>query len=750
MNTSLNFQDRAWEGALLALFPGSATLRQFQENDPVVAGRVVTRAVGIAHLGGWIPVPEEAAFARWLDAGTRSWRTPSSGLTFADVIDRMAGDASVNAFVEDQLKPVAEAFGLPPVQTSMISRLRRDFRPNTKGKRNLLRVLALWIGLRRPEWGWSFEHLLALQAGPGPALELDPAGGVRLALQVLGAGDLLLIEPLNRLRDELARCLKVFEMTYVDARQLKTASTTMVLNLPRQAGDPLDPRAYAPAVRDAFSLIHQVMIHWALQPESSHSGLVIALAAGDFAELEPALHGMLRAKLGEGGGIRVTSFVRTCANLAEAKVVFCPSPREVAVYAGETIPVWVVDAFWSHLYFDYHPGLAGFLGGAGPDGGGNLEATVLRQPDNAPLLVEVARECLGRGRFLQAEPYLSRVLANRPRHVVARTLRLICRINLALGTREFELAWPLFELAEAEGRFLVDHCDPENEEVFCELGQVHYCMARRLVTRLGVREPTERRRVLEAFGAPTGPGDLEDDGYARQVRAEVLRRLALARECFLDGRVHSPSGLGNRSFHWCFRVDALLSVLRAEPSRLSAGAATPMDSDGRFVTCARRLFVSAGWSLPVPAGDGPGLVFDDGALLLRVAEAFESYLATTRCPSYRANVFYAFAILVHDFVPDLTVGLLRMILEWLDEAARQVQALARNPGGPNTIVTCFSQIQPAAALLARIEGASRALADRHRDALAGDDDDLLLSDRTHKFLLSNFLDERLVDYEALC
>lgn len=31
-----------------------------------------------------------------------------------------------------------------------------------------------------------------------------------------------------------------------------------------------------------------------------------------------------------------------------------------------------------------------------------------------------------------------------------------------------------------------------------------------------------------------------------------------------------------------------------------------MELHDRFVSCARRLFVSAGWSLPVPAGDSPG------------------------------------------------------------------------------------------------------------------------------------------------
>ncbi len=323
------------------------------------------------------------------------------------------------------------------------------------------------------------------------------------------------------------------------------------------------------------------------------------------------------------------------------------------------------------------------------------------------------------------------------------------------------LAWPLFELAQAEGRFLIDQCEPENEEVFCELGQVHYCMARRLVTQLGVREPAARARVLEVLGGGQ-EDDVEEPAYGRRLGAEILRQLGLARDCFLKGRVISPTGRGNRSFHWCFRVDALLSVLQAKMGHhlaapvLSAGGSAEgaldrfLDADGRFIDCARRLFVSAGWSLPKPAPDGLGFVFDDGLLLLHVAEAFDAYLATTRCPSYRANILYAFAILVYDFVPDLTVGLLRMALGWLDESGRLAQALARGTTGPGTIITCFSQIQPASALVARTAAIRERLTTRHAAALSGDDEDVLLVDRSHKFLLSSFLDERLVDFEALC
>ena len=741
--------------ALIAAFPSAETISEFQRNDPDVAERVLPRFMECARQNGCISRSREADFAAWIAeaAPKRAVRPLPPGFTFGDLMDKMAGERSVNQLVETELKPLAKRFGLPGAQPSMISRLRKHFHPNTPAKQNLLRLLALWIGMNRPHWGWDFETLLDLQEAAHPDLRIDPAEGVRMAFHLAGHGELLEPAAVGWVKRELLRSLKHLGIFYVENRSVTAATTTVYLNLPRIQGARGDVTLFARGLRDAVALAHQMRIRWDI---GAHGGLgnrlVIAIAAGAFAEMEIPIQAMLKARLPETALIRMTPFARVCANLSEVKIVFDRPPRDVGLYDGDTLTVWGVECLWSHIYYDYVPPVLEILPADPParadfreslfaaDAERNAAlASVYRHIRNTLLIIEIARLCLARGLFHEADGFLSIILANQPFHTVARTVRIVVRLNLALNERDFPAAWGRFEEAARAGRFVAEKCLVEDEEVFCEQGQVHFCMARRLLCMARHGNPEE---IAEA-ARTVSPG--ETDGAWRENGLEILReqvaaQLNRALECFENGRTLSPGGTGGRSLHWVFRLRALLEVFGNDPAVFEPGE-PPADRGNRFREVGNRMFRALGWTRE-PLERGAKLsAAEEATLFGRVFQAFERYDNSVQLRTYGANVKYAFAILMFDFVPRLTPVVLEVLFGWLDESQRAAEALNQPDSDLRTIVTCFSQVQPAQVLIGRIEEMKAFLRTQYAAELDGDPDQTIERGREIKFTLRNFTEE---------
>lgn len=748
--------------ALIAAFPSAETISEFQRNAPDVAERALPRFMECARQNGCISRSREADFAAWIAeaAPKRAVRPLPPGFTFGDLMDKMAGERSVNQLVETELKPLAKRFGLPGAQPSMISRLRKHFHPNTPAKQNLLRLLALWIGMNRPHWGWDFETLLDLQEAAHPDLRIDPAEGVRMAFHLAGHGELLEPAAVGWVKRELLRSLKHLGIFYVENRSVTAATTTVYLNLPRIQGARGDVTLFARGLRDAVALAHQMRIRWDI---GAHSGLgnrlVIAIAAGAFAEMEIPIQAMLKARLPETSLIRMTPFARVCANLSEVKIVFDRPPRDVGLYDGDTLTVWGVECLWSHIYYDYVPPVLEILPAGPPARAAFREslfaadaernaalASVYRHIRNTLLIIEIARLCLARGLFHEADGFLSIILANQPFHTVARTVRIVVRLNLALNERDFPAAWALFGEAVNAGRFVVQKCRVEDEEVYCELGQVHFCMARRLfgiVKRGNSEETADAARICReasSEGAPADPDEpFKDDGRT-VLRGEVRNQLNRALEYFENGRTLSPGGMGNRSLHWVIRARALREVLRAEPEAFEPGKPL-VDRGDRFRETGKRMFHALGWTLESPERGANLSSAEEATLFGRVFQAFERYANSVQLRTYGANVKYAFAVLMFDFVPRLTPGVLQVLLGWLSESRRAAGALNAPGSGIRTIVTCYSQVQPAEALIARIRETEAFLRTQYAAELEGDADQTIERGREIKFTLRNFSGE---------
>lgn len=175
------------------------------------------------------------------------------------------------------------------------------------------------------------------------------------------------------------------------------------------------------------------------------------------------------------------------------------------------------------------------------------------------------------------------------------------------------------------------------------------------------------------------------------------------------------------------------------PRRLST------DRGDIFRETAKQMFYCLGWADDIP-GKGEGYPPDEeAALFSRFFQAFDRYDNSVQPGSYNANVTYAFATLVFDFTPQLTVGLLKTILGWLDDSENAIRELLVRKSDTHTIVTFYSQIQPADALLDRIRKAIGFLREQYRDDLNRADDYVIEKGREMKFTLVNFTEECFAD-----
>ncbi len=147
---------------------------------------------------------------------------------------------------------------------------------------------------------------------------------------------------------------------------------------------------------------------------------------------------------------------------------------------------------------------------------------------------------------------------------------MILRLNIALAQPDFSAAWLWFQGALREGAFILERCQVENEEVYCELGQVHFCIARRLYNAvIRGRVETLHAAIREVSGEE--PGTTRENACSL-VRLMVIDHLRQAQGYFESGRTISPSGMGNRSLHWALRISALRQLLEQDEQAFVAGA----------------------------------------------------------------------------------------------------------------------------------------------------------------------------------
>lgn len=722
-----NKPDDGATNALLAMFPHQRSFSEFKtsiakmaESDAKI-GRVIFRILQYACKNGVIEAETETAFTAFIESqGKRLIQSDvSAGYEFKDLLEEITENRSVNQLI-NALNRITQRFEMPDIQASMFTRLKKDFNPNTVIKRNCLRVLAFWLGRHHPLAGWNYEKLIAL--AEQPLYDIDTKAGVRLAFNIEGKGDIIHPQAVAWLRKELEECIKNLQLYHINPKeQFDYSSATVFLNLYKEKGALGEPRLYQRSIRDALALAHQIAVRWDLYcvRQKVQNSLQIGVAAGRYNHLDTQIQALITVRLPENHVIRLTSFAHLCSRIADIKVVYFKNPTNVELPGGNITTAWSVDCFWVFIYYDFIPDLLEeeML----PTGNDSASYEAFRNalyfsqngvrhkalaamhqfPHNTLLILEIAKVCAARRMFHEADAILATLLASEPRHVVARTFRLFICLNLALIQSDFEIAALFFDRAIEEGDYIMNQCGVEEEEFFCEYGLVYFGLALRIFTILRsggrITKPAEERDKEQD---KEGNKNEDEKICLNQDIDRALEALEKAEKLFQSGRAVSATGIGNRTVYWLINTTCLRELLQRNRKAFTT-LETLRDINNTWDQKGQKFFIYLGWMDPARKD----------MIEKRIEEAIKTYQESVLLRTYIPNIKYAFATVLYDFSPVLTVGIIKKVLYFLEQARETASKLSDDNVAIYSIATCFSQLQEAGEFIRCVKRSIQAIQD---------------------------------------
>lgn len=555
--------------ALLAVFPTTESYRRFISHAENKA--ILDDLAAFAAKTGLIELPDPQRLAQWVarHAVSDEVLDPPQEMDFAQWLDRretvLEFRWSARALA-DRVNTLLEThrIGLPKIANAMLSRLKKE-PADTAHKCNVLRSMAFWLGHERPHLAarWHFEHLLRLCRGDHPAVQ--PKDGVRVAFGLYSRGEVIDQEIVAWLKRALKQQRHRSQAGFPRDLRAKVRyhdTTTLYVDIPKESL--LDyPSAYRRCLRVALFMAHQTAIRWSLSGHcTGHRFLAIAMAAGDFDKVDNQLYPALAAKLPGDPVIRMTDDTRQYLLINEMRALLNRRPVEITLFNGETLPIWWVVGFWSALYFDFvpdlledamlqnHPASARQLARklwasiyhetAAQQHEADAVTALFRFPRNSLLGVEIAKTLYYRRRFWDAIDILKVVLHLDPMQLNARTLRMTLLRNLAIDAPGFAVSADMFKQAYMEAEFIMENCDYQAEDFFCEYAVVFLAEAMTTLRRL--------RR-----------GEVDAPHRIQTLKSRVFECLQQADTLLTRGMMLSPTGI--RSNYLLYTVKILRNTL---------------------------------------------------------------------------------------------------------------------------------------------------------------------------------------------
>ncbi|ABW67493.1 hypothetical protein [Desulfosudis oleivorans] len=667
--------------ALLGMLPSVAAYADFKADMRKGFSDVMPALLSYAVDSGLVREKTEAAFLAFLETNPAS-SASIEGRTFSDLLAQVLGTRSVNSLLES-LNTYANRFCMMPVQASMFSRLKKDFHPNTPKKRNVLRLLAFWLGAKRPELGWNYEMLMALadtrSAEPLPAEEKE---GVRIAFALQAAGGILDIKAVEWLQSELRQCIADLNLPRIEPHRISFTLSTAHLDLPRAPGPSGEPRLYARAIRSSLALAYQMPIRWALSDHSSRQcSIIVAISAGPFDQASQFIQALLSLKRTGITPVRMTDFARLCVNIADIKVTFNKEFDELVTgFPGTTYTrAWHVDHFWSYLYFDFVPQLLeeGVMPTTEeayhafrnelffPDhsAGGNKALSAIRKfPQDSLLAIEVARSLIAKRMLHEANEVLSTILASYPRHMVARTCRGVIYHYLSMHQSDPELAEAFFDRSVRETDILTRHY-PDEPEAHTETGLLYYTRAIQLIATFRKKKsPLSREETI------------------RESMAHLNNALRLFNK---SSAIASITDM--RAEFWIRQAGILIMMLKKDEDTLLSSRTLTDQQDIVFDT-SRQSFKILGWIRD--ESEDAYRFFQD-----RLNNQMKEYAEDVSVTNYSPSLKCILAGYMWNTLPEVTVGTAKVILFLYHEAIQNVERLARFNIGVYSASGCYTLIQ---------------------------------------------------------
>lgn len=723
--------------ALLGAFPSARSFLEFERDDRPISEQAIPCIIQYAFEEGIIEKKHRKAFLQFL---TRHGKTdedlPPEGVSFNDVIDTITKQHSVNTLIW-WLEAITEKFSMPKVQASMITRLKKDFNPNTTKKRSVLRILAFWLGKTHPWLDWNYERLRQLPRcivqDTSPVNEQE---GVVIAFNLQGRGDIVEPKAVQWVKDELPKCIEDLKLSdHITRRNIEVSSVASVtLKLPKKRGSTGEPRLYSQAIRESLALAHQMSVRWLLSEHSSQQRiLVIAIYAGAFSDASLFLQHLLKVQLPGDPTILLTDFAYLCTEVADVKMMFERHAEQSEIGSGHPIRVWSLSYVWScgnyefipelleermlptteHAYQKFYQEL--YFPNEVPQKTFGALSAMDQFPQNALLLIEIAKVLLTRRMYHEADEILANILLVHRCHVAARTLRMMLYSYIALEESDCSVSELAFNRAVAEGKFITTSCVMD-EEVWCEFGLVYY------------RRALKYLRLLRAG---------KKESLKNVKKKEVFSYLKKAEKTFLKGITISPTGKHSRSFFLLGYTQGLLELLAADDSLFSQVKRPRFEgTQNIFTHVGIRFFSFAGWIKTDVVGETEGESFrqftDSEArnitkILLYLMSVYEnSVLSRNNFPSIK----YSLCCLFWDFCPVLTVGLCKQLLLWLEEAHTEAENFIRKNIAIYSLAEYLGPFQSPKEFMKCIDITVETIRNIIPEAILQQNDETLLDDRT--------------------
>ena len=689
------------EKALLSAFPSEKSFLDFKQKDREYSQDAIKKFIKEAKEKNIIKEATEEKFLEFIRKNTRYIKIGTlKGKSFAYVLEKILGcskDRRSVKWLVSLLNKEAERFGLFPegkICDSMITRLKQKFNLSTTKQRCVLRILAYWIGKQKLTTEFNYEQLVNLSQSK----EKETEDGIVICVKIFSKGDVFSRDAVKWLKDEILECVEDLSIE-IPRQDVKINSAISVcLNLPKERGPEEEPRLYSKSIRDSLALAHQISVRWFFSKYSTpRRAIITGIYAGRFNKVDIFLNSFLESHFYKDSTILLTDYARLCAKLADVKIIFKKSPESFNLGMGYVVNIWEVKYFWVYSYYDIIPVLMEnkvlprtnksynkfkqelYFPEKVSETTFEALSKIYQFPQNPSLLIEIAKVCLFRRMFHEADAILSKIFTFDPYHVIARIMRMIIYFNIALDQSDFYAAELAFDRAIKEGIFITSYPDAaEHEEVWSEFGLVHYARAIRYLSLVKKGKKEDIEEVIK-----------------QDIKEKIMSCLSKARESFLQGLMVSPSGKDNRCLFWLSYTDALMELLHKEDEDIenlfSKDNQGICDTDNVFKKVGKCFFSVLGLLEDIESIDEDSKIETLVELLRSLIKAYENSVLAR---NYIPNIKYAFCCLIWDFVPKLTVGLCNQILRWLEEAKTEAKELIEQNISVYSIATCFVQLQP--------------------------------------------------------
>jgi|GEM_PF-1172142 hypothetical protein len=665
--------------AFWAAFPTMESFHAFQNQDGEIAKSAIEAMTLYAYKHAGIGEPTQDAFVTFLKNNSRTTadETLPQGLTFGNILDTLRGNASVNTFI-DELESTARALSMPSVSPSMITRLKKNFSPNTPKKRSLMRLLAFVLAQKRPELNWHYELLIQLYAKPTDQnLKLDTTAGVTATFHLHGQGDTIIPADVIWLKNELTACLNDLHMAgRIRKKFIETiGATSFQLQSPKNLGPTHEPGLYNRSLRNILAVAHQMSCRWLLCPHSNpRKRLIIMIAAGPFLSVHMRFP-PIPINLPGDSGIYLTEYAYLYAAAAGVRAGFSPLASDASEAYRRPEKLWVISDFWANHDYDYIPHLLKanmlpvcrtepsfeifqralhFLEENNPTPFGATSA-MHRFPKSSILLLEIIKVLCARRMPMEADAVISHLLLNDPKNVPGRFMRMLIFCNLADMKEDPSAAQLAFERGITEGRHIVQNLSA-NSEVWWAQGMLYFGQAARIIRNI----KTQRSR--------TKAGSI--------AKEKLLDHLKNAEACLRRGLAVSSTGHCVNCLFWLHYVLALTCFFSDDNhTRNQSKKSVFHDEHNVFRQTGLRLHRVLGW---VPENESTEGKHDDATfqnLFGTAGMMFSRFENVMLGRSYIPYMKYQFALILWDFSPQLTPAVCRLILALLERARKDAEKL---------------------------------------------------------------------------